>query len=99
VDVCGVLTFEWVAVLQQGKAWMLQLLSVACLSLAAKMEETEVPILLDLQVLSHTIFWLLLEVLLACRVCSASGHDKLEISLYLIWLMKKKYLQRAADAM
>jgi hypothetical protein len=39
-----------VAVLQQGKAWMLQLLSVACLSLAAKMEETEVPILLDLQV-------------------------------------------------
>jgi hypothetical protein len=50
VDVCGVLTFEWVAVLQQGKAWMLQLLSVACLSLAAKMEETEVPILLDLQV-------------------------------------------------
>jgi hypothetical protein len=59
VDVCGVLTFDWVAVLQQGKAWMLQLLSVACLSLAAKMEETEVPILLDLQVLSHTIFWLL----------------------------------------
>ncbi len=50
MDVCGVLTFEWVAVLQQGKAWMLQLLSVACLSLAAKMEETEVPILLDLQV-------------------------------------------------
>ncbi|KAH9575838.1 hypothetical protein CY35_01G132200 [Sphagnum magellanicum] len=36
--------------LPQGKAWMLQLLSVACLSLAAKMEETEVPILLDLQV-------------------------------------------------
>jgi cyclin D1/2/4 len=29
---------------------MLQLLSVACISLAAKMEETEVPILLDLQV-------------------------------------------------
>ncbi len=50
MDVSGVLTFEWVAVLQQGKAWMLQLLSVACLSLAAKMEETEVPILLDLQV-------------------------------------------------
>lgn len=36
--------------LQQGKAWMLQLLSVACISLAAKMEESEVPILLDLQV-------------------------------------------------
>eukprot|EP01018_Ginkgo_biloba_P005753 Gb_37608 [translate_table: standard] len=36
--------------LPQGKAWMLQLLSVACLSLAAKMEETFVPLLLDLQV-------------------------------------------------
>jgi cyclin D1/2/4 len=36
--------------LPQGKAWMLQLLSVACISLAAKMEETEVPVLLDLQV-------------------------------------------------
>ncbi|ONK74174.1 uncharacterized protein A4U43_C03F3570 [Asparagus officinalis] len=36
--------------LPQGKTWMSQLLSVACLSLAAKMEETEVPLLLDLQV-------------------------------------------------
>ncbi|CAL9111092.1 unnamed protein product [Musa textilis] len=36
--------------LPQGKAWMSQLLSVACLSLAAKMEETEVPLSLDLQV-------------------------------------------------
>ncbi|XP_009391338.2 cyclin-D3-1-like isoform X1 [Musa acuminata AAA Group] len=35
---------------KQGKAWMSQLLSVACLSLAAKMEETEVPLSLDLQV-------------------------------------------------
>ncbi|KAG0559519.1 hypothetical protein KC19_10G111400 [Ceratodon purpureus] len=34
----------------QGKEWMLQLLSVACISLAAKMEESHVPILLDLQV-------------------------------------------------
>lgn len=34
----------------QGKAWMLQLLSVSCLSLAAKMEETHVPLLLDLQI-------------------------------------------------
>ncbi|KAG8632848.1 hypothetical protein MANES_18G061100v8 [Manihot esculenta] len=33
-----------------GKAWMIQLLAVACLSLAAKMEETEVPHSLDLQV-------------------------------------------------
>ncbi|XP_062233297.1 cyclin-D3-1-like [Phragmites australis] len=36
--------------LPQGKAWMTQLLAVACLSLAAKMEETIVPHPLDLQV-------------------------------------------------
>ncbi|CAL9161575.1 unnamed protein product, partial [Musa hybrid cultivar] len=36
--------------LPEGKAWMTQLLSVACLSLAAKMEETDVPLCLDLQV-------------------------------------------------
>lgn len=34
----------------QQNGWALQLLSVACLSLAAKMEETVVPSLLDLQV-------------------------------------------------
>eukprot|EP00257_Ricinus_communis_P006626 XP_002522147.2 cyclin-D4-1 [Ricinus communis] len=34
-----------------GNGWPLQLLSVACLSLAAKMEEMDVPLLLDLQVL------------------------------------------------
>ena len=42
------------AILQKGKAWMIQLLSVACLSLAAKMEETEVPLLLDLQVMEFS---------------------------------------------
>ncbi|KAG6508206.1 cyclin-D4-1-like [Zingiber officinale] len=36
--------------LPKDKDWMIQLLSVACLSLAAKMEETEVPLSLDLQV-------------------------------------------------
>lgn len=36
--------------LPEGKAWMTQLLAVACLSLAAKMEETYVPLPLDLQV-------------------------------------------------
>ncbi|PKA56130.1 Cyclin-D3-1 [Apostasia shenzhenica] len=36
--------------LPQGKAWISQLLSVACLSLAAKVEEMEVPLLIDLQV-------------------------------------------------
>ncbi|KAJ4824322.1 hypothetical protein Tsubulata_004271 [Turnera subulata] len=34
-----------------GNGWPFQLLSVACLSLAAKMEEPHVPLLLDLQVL------------------------------------------------
>ncbi|XP_052188569.1 cyclin-D4-2-like [Diospyros lotus] len=36
--------------LPKGKAWMMQLLAVACLSLAAKMDETEIPLCLDLQV-------------------------------------------------
>ncbi|CAN4092654.1 unnamed protein product [Withania somnifera] len=36
--------------LQNHKSWMNQLVAVACLSLAAKVEETEVPLLLDLQV-------------------------------------------------
>ncbi|KDP41686.1 hypothetical protein JCGZ_16093 [Jatropha curcas] len=36
--------------LQTEKPWMTQLAAVACLSLAAKVEETEVPLLLDLQV-------------------------------------------------
>ncbi|KAJ9186777.1 hypothetical protein P3X46_002313 [Hevea brasiliensis] len=36
--------------LQTKKLWMTQLAAVACLSLAAKVEETQVPLLLDLQV-------------------------------------------------
>lgn len=35
---------------QNDKPWMIRLLSVTCLSLAAKVEQTEVPSLLDLQV-------------------------------------------------
>ncbi|KAF7830591.1 carboxy-terminal domain cyclin [Senna tora] len=35
---------------QNAKPWMTQLAAVACLSLAAKVEETHVPLLLDLQV-------------------------------------------------
>ncbi|KAI4327411.1 hypothetical protein L6164_019877 [Bauhinia variegata] len=35
---------------QRDKPWMTQLTAVACLSLAAKVEETQVPLLLDLQV-------------------------------------------------
>uniref|UniRef100_A0A803MEG2 B-like cyclin n=1 Tax=Chenopodium quinoa TaxID=63459 RepID=A0A803MEG2_CHEQI len=36
--------------LPKGKAWMMQLIGVACLSLAAKVDETDVPLILDLQV-------------------------------------------------
>lgn len=42
--------FFFVGGLQLANGWPLQLLSVACLSLAAKMEETQVPLLLDLQI-------------------------------------------------
>lgn len=35
---------------QKEKPWMSQLAAVACLSVAAKVEETQVPLLLDLQV-------------------------------------------------
>lgn len=35
---------------QREKLWMIQLVSVSCLSLAAKMEEVHVPLLMDLQV-------------------------------------------------
>ncbi|KAL6220382.1 hypothetical protein ACLB2K_008138 [Fragaria x ananassa] len=37
-------------VFQKDKPWMTQLTAVACLSLAAKVEETHLPLLLDLQV-------------------------------------------------
>lgn len=35
---------------QKGRVWTMQLLAIACLSLAAKLEETDVPMILDLQV-------------------------------------------------
>lgn len=35
---------------QKDKPWMIQLAAVTCLSLAAKVEETQVPLLLDFQV-------------------------------------------------
>lgn len=44
---------------QTGKLWMIQLVSVTCLSLAAKMEEVDVPLLLDLQVGPFLIFCLI----------------------------------------
>ncbi|GER37490.1 cyclin D [Striga asiatica] len=41
---------------QRDKPWMGQLAAVACLSIAAKVEETQVPLLLDLQVESKYLF-------------------------------------------
>lgn len=41
---------------QQDIPWMSQLAAVACLSLAAKVEETQVPLLLDLQVCYNFVF-------------------------------------------
>ncbi|CAH9146237.1 unnamed protein product [Cuscuta epithymum] len=38
---------DWIA--KESKSWMMQLLAVACLSIAAKMAETDVPLSLDLQ--------------------------------------------------
>jgi cyclin D3 len=35
---------------RDNRSWMIQLVAVTCLSLAAKVEETHVPLLLDLQV-------------------------------------------------
>ncbi|KAF8024607.1 hypothetical protein BT93_F1700 [Corymbia citriodora subsp. variegata] len=40
--------------LQEDKPWMTQLSAVACLSLAAKVEETQVPLLIDFQVEDST---------------------------------------------
>ena len=39
---------------QRDKPWMLQLLAVTCISLAAKVEEVRVPVLQDLQVKTKT---------------------------------------------
>ncbi|KAB1208419.1 Cyclin-D3-1 [Morella rubra] len=41
---------------QRDKPWMIQLVAVACLSLAAKVEETQVPLLLDFQLDSKYVF-------------------------------------------
>ena len=59
---------------QQGKPWMTQLAAVACLSLAAKVEETQVPLLLDLQVctlLNESWLCLILCLLLLCFIQSS----------------------------
>lgn len=46
--------FVSVVQFQEDEPWMIQLVAVTCLSLAAKVEETQVPLLLDLQVSTFT---------------------------------------------
>ncbi|XP_059624752.1 cyclin-D2-1-like [Cornus florida] len=67
--------------------WSSQLLSVACLSLAAKMEETRVPLLLDLQVLEPKFMFkpktvqrmeLLVMAALKWRLCVITPFDFLD---------------------
>lgn len=50
---------------QKDKPWMIHLASVTCLSLAAKVEETQVPLLLDLQVRPFSFSFFLLCIALA----------------------------------
>lgn len=50
---------------QKDKPWMIHLASVTCLSLAAKVEETQVPLLLDLQVRPFSFSLFLLCIALA----------------------------------
>ncbi|GLJ29185.1 hypothetical protein SUGI_0575530 [Cryptomeria japonica] len=77
--------------LPQGLGWPLQLLSVACLSLAAKMEETEVPSLTDLQVgdakfvfEARTIYRMEVLILttLKWRLCSITPFNFIDYLLY-----------------
>ncbi|KAA8545764.1 hypothetical protein F0562_020785 [Nyssa sinensis] len=73
--------------LSQEKGWPFQLLSVACLSLAAKMEEPHVPLLLDLQVLEPSFVFepktvlrmeLLVMAILDWRLRSVTPFDYLD---------------------
>ncbi|GAB2288553.1 Belongs to the cyclin [Dionaea muscipula] len=62
---------------QKDKPWMIQLAAVTCLSLAAKVEESQAPLLLDLQVcnadLSHlSLFIISTLMLITVIVCFVS---------------------------
>jgi len=63
---------------QMEKSWMIQLVAVTCISLAAKVEETQVPLLLDLQV---------------CYVLNSKHSLKFCFSLFLcLFLLRCKIL-------
>lgn len=63
---------------QRNKPWMTHLAAVACLSIAAKVEETQVPLLLDLQVralqspIFHESEWILV-IKIGSFYCMCSG--------------------------
>ncbi|CAI9104254.1 OLC1v1002889C1 [Oldenlandia corymbosa var. corymbosa] len=70
-----------------GSGWAYQLLSVACLSLATKMEEPTVPLLLDLQIMEPTYVFdprtvqrmeLLVMAGLDWKLCSVTPFDFLD---------------------
>lgn len=48
---------------QREKPWMIQLVAVTCISLAAKVEETQVPLLLDLQVCYKKLIFVILSLI------------------------------------
>ncbi|CAL9073133.1 unnamed protein product [Musa textilis] len=86
-----------------GGGWPMQLLSVACVSVAAKMEETHVPSLLDLQILDqryvfdpHTVgrMELLLMTALGWRMRAITPFDFLP---HLVPSCPSALLSRAAD--
>lgn len=57
---------------QREKPWMIQLVAVTCLSLAAKVDETHVPLLLDFQVIIIIIqkrffFVMSLDIYITCK--------------------------------
>lgn len=70
---------------KRDKPWMTQLAAVACLSLAAKVEETQVPLLLDLQVCGIYFMqsWCLLKVL--CSVCVCVCYLDFVCHIVIMW--------------
>ncbi|XP_008795637.1 cyclin-D2-1-like isoform X2 [Phoenix dactylifera] len=91
----------------QRSGWPMQLLSVACVSVAAKMEETHVPLLLDLQILDPRFVFeprtvrrmeLLLMAALRWRMRSVTPFDFLpHLASALLPSASASLLSRAAD--
>ncbi|KAH6760245.1 hypothetical protein C2S51_017194 [Perilla frutescens var. frutescens] len=67
---------------QKEKPWMSQLTAVACLSIAAKVEETQAPLLLDLQEKIDDCHKLILEAMdgLSCKSCCKRKFESIPSS-------------------